>query len=119
MTTNRTYWPVEGGAVAFEPGWQAGHKEGSIHVNLGIGDDGPDGGPKNTSFPMTPNVPFSGPTNDQYDATICLPKLSIPDNVDVRVGDNATIQVVELTQHGASLYAVSTSKIDAWPRGFH
>lgn len=107
MTTNRTYWPIDGGTVAFEPGWQAGHAEGAIQINLGVGDEGPDGGPRNTSFRMTTNIPFDGPSNDQYDATICLDRLQIPDDLDVSVGDNATIQVVEHTQHGASLYAVS------------
>ena len=57
---------------------------------------------------MTPEIPFSGPSNEQYDATIRLQNPSVPDNLDVSVGDNATIQVVEHTQHGASLYSVSS-----------
>ena len=37
ISTNRTYWPIGGGAVAFQPGWFQGHKTALLYVNLGIG----------------------------------------------------------------------------------
>ncbi|KAM0626316.1 hypothetical protein ACHAPW_008353 [Verticillium nonalfalfae] len=49
LTQNRTYWPTTGGAVAFQPGWFQGHLTATIHINMGFGTGGPDGGPLNMS----------------------------------------------------------------------
>ena len=54
VTTNRTYWPTKGGAVAFQPGWFRGHQTAFAYVNMGFGDDGPDGGPANMTHPVVP-----------------------------------------------------------------
>ncbi|OAA61904.1 hypothetical protein SPI_04763 [Niveomyces insectorum RCEF 264] len=104
-TTNRTYWPVSGGAVSFQPGWFQGHATAQIFINLGFGTDGPDGGPPNMSNPMVPQFGIIGPSKNPYPGTICLPQVPLPVNASVKVGDNATIQVVELAVHGASLYS--------------
>ncbi|CAI4216546.1 unnamed protein product [Parascedosporium putredinis] len=79
LSRNRTYWPVNGGAVAFQPGWFSGHATALLYINIGIDSDGPDGGPMNFT-------------------TLSL---------GVKVGDKATIQIVELAGHGASLFACS------------
>ncbi|KAL3956860.1 hypothetical protein ACCO45_009706 [Purpureocillium lilacinum] len=86
-TTNRTYWPTTGGAVSFQPGWFRGHATAMAYVNMGFGTDGPDHGPENMSFPMVKPFQIIGPTNNPFPGTICLP------------------QVVELAQHGASLFS--------------
>lgn len=104
-TTNRTYWPVSGGAVSFQPGWFQGHASAQIFINLGFGTDGPDGGPPNMSNPMVPQFGIIGPSKNPYPGTICLPQVPLPVNASVKAGDNATIQVVELAVHGASLYS--------------
>lgn len=104
-TKNRTYWSTEGGAVAFQPGWFKGHETAFLYVNLGFGTDGPDNGPKNMSFPMNPAFQVIGPSNGAYPGTICLPQVPLPVNASVKAGDKATIQVVELAQHGAALYS--------------
>lgn len=104
-TTNRTYWPTTGGAVAFQPGWFRGHSTAMAYVNLGFGTDGPDHGPENMSFPMVKPFQIIGPTNNPYPGTICLPQVPLPANTTVKAGDKATIQVVELAQHGASLFS--------------
>ena len=106
-TTNRTYWPTTGGAIAFQPGWFQGHAQAQIFINLGYGTDGPDAGPMNMSNPMIPQFGIIGPSKNPYPGTICLPQVPLPVNATVKAGDNATIQVVELAVHGAALYSVS------------
>lgn len=106
-TTNRTYWPTTGGALAFQPGWFQGHATAFVYVNLGFGTDGPDHGPQNMSNPMVPPFQLLGPSKNPYPGTVCLPQIPLPAGASVRPGDNATIQLVELAVHGASLYSVS------------
>lgn len=102
-TTNRTYWPTNGGAVALEPGWLKGHLNGLIYINLGHGTV-----PVNYSHPMVKALGIHGPTDEAYPGIpICLPQVSPPaDLPPFKEGDNATIQVVLAAQHGAALYSV-------------
>ncbi|KAH7342422.1 hypothetical protein BKA65DRAFT_291569 [Rhexocercosporidium sp. MPI-PUGE-AT-0058] len=104
-TTNRTNWPITGGAVAIQPGWFQGHATAFFYINLGFGTEGPDHGPPNMSFPMVPVFQIVGPTRNPYPGTFCLPQVPLPANASVKVGDNATIQVVETAVHGASLFS--------------
>jgi hypothetical protein len=105
-TTNRTLWPVNGGAISYQPGWFQGHATAFMYINLGFGTDGPDGGPPNMSNPMVPVFQIVGPSKNPYPGTVCLPQVPLPANASVQVGDNATIQVVETAIHGAALYSV-------------
>ncbi|KAJ5672537.1 hypothetical protein N7507_001664 [Penicillium longicatenatum] len=98
-STNRTKWPVLGGAVAVQPGWFPGHSTALIYVNIGLGTI-----PENMSHPVVSPFQITGPTNNPYPGTFCLPQVPLPANVSVKVGDNATIQVVETAKHGAALY---------------
>ena len=111
-TTNRTFWPTTGGAVAFQPGWFQGHSLAQLYINLGYGTDGPDGGPPNMTFNMIPPFQLLGPSKGPYPGTVCLPQVPLPAGASVKPGDNATIQVVELAQHGAALYSVSPQYLD-------
>ncbi|KAL6857374.1 hypothetical protein J3F83DRAFT_374030 [Trichoderma novae-zelandiae] len=104
-TKNRTYWPTTGGAVSFQPGWFRGHLQAQLQINLGYGTDGPDGGPPNMSNIMVKPFMLLGPTNNPFPGTVCLPQVPLPAGANVSAGDKATIQVVELAQHGASLYS--------------
>ncbi|ORY55697.1 uncharacterized protein BCR38DRAFT_356716 [Pseudomassariella vexata] len=105
VTTNRTYWPINGGAIALQPGWFQGHATAFLYMNMGFGTGGPDGGPINMSFPMVAPFQILGPSKNPYPGTVCLPQVSPPPNITINVGDNATIQVVELAVHGASLFS--------------
>lgn len=107
LTKNRTYWPLSGGAIAFQPGWFQGHQTAFIYVNLGIGNDGPDGGPGNMSLPMNSPFQILGPSKNPYPGTVCLPQVALPTNLTMNEGDNATIQIVEIAVHGAALFSVS------------
>lgn len=100
-STNRTLWPINGGAVAVQPGWNTGHKTAFFYINLGF-----DTVPINMSNPMVPPFQIVGPSKDTYPATFCLPQVPLPVNASVKVGDNATIQVIETGIHGGALYNV-------------
>jgi len=119
VTKNRTYWPIGGGALAFQPGWFQGHATAFLYVNMGFGTEGPDGGPANMSSPIVPPFQIIGPSKNPYPGTMCLPQVPLPAGANVKVGDNATIQVVELAVHGAALFSVSCCNCLAWPYGLH
>lgn len=99
---NRTKWPLKGGAVSIQPGWFPGHALAQIYINMGYGNE-----PLNYSHTMLPVFQITGPTNQEYGGQFCLPQVPLPANYTPKVGDNATIQVIELAQHGAALYNVS------------
>ena len=101
-STNRTKWPVGGGAVGFQPGWFSGHSSAFIYINLGDGTV-----PENFSLIMQPVFEITGPQNTIYNGSVCLPQVPLPANYTAKIGQNATIQVIELAQHGAALYNVS------------
>ncbi|OJD26604.1 hypothetical protein ACJ73_02013 [Blastomyces percursus] len=96
---NRTKWPIKGGAVSFQPGWFPGHQTAFIYLNMGYGTI-----PPNMSHPMIAPFQIVAPTNQEYPGTFCLPQVPLPRNADLKVGDDATIQIVEIAQHGAALY---------------
>lgn len=100
-STNRTKWPVNGGAVSLQPGWFQGHSTALIYINLGLGTV-----PPNMSHPMVSPFQITGPTNNPYPGTICIPQVPLPANISVKAGDHATIQVIETAKHGAALYNV-------------
>ena len=102
ISKNRTKWPVKGGAVGFQPGWFNGHSSAFMYINLGEGTV-----PENYSLIMQPVFQIIGPQNDIYEGSVCLPQVPLPANYTAKVGDHATIQVIELAQHGAALYNVS------------
>jgi hypothetical protein len=101
-SSNRTKWPVGGGAIAIQPGWFPGHSLALFYINLGYGTE-----PLNMSHNMVPVFQIVGPSNLEYPGTFCLPQVPLPANFTPKIGDNATIQIVETAQHGAALYNVS------------
>jgi hypothetical protein len=98
-STNRTKWPLTGGAVAFQPGWFQGHSSAFIYINMGFGTI-----PPNMSNIILNGIEIIGPTNEPYPGTWCFPQLPLPANATVKVGDNATIQLIEAAKHGAALF---------------
>ncbi|MDI1492179.1 MAG: hypothetical protein OHK93_003391 [Ramalina farinacea] len=99
MSSNRTKWPVKGGAVGLQPGWFSGHSQAFIYINLGEGT-----APLNYSLVMQPMFGITGPDNERYNGSICMPQVPLPANYTATVGQNATIQIIEAAQHGAALY---------------
>lgn len=68
------------------------------------------------SFPMVPLFEVVGPTDNPYPGTFCLPQVPLPKGVNVKVGDKATIQVVEAANHGGALYNVRRSSLSPCQR---
>jgi hypothetical protein len=83
--------------------------KGFLQVNMGVGNTGPDGGPLHMTVPLVPQFAMLGPSNSPFPGTVCLSKVSLPDNAPVKAGDNATIQVILNAQHGAAIMSVRTS----------
>lgn len=79
-----------------------------LQVNLGMGTDGPDGGPLEMSNQIVPKFGILGPSNNPFPGTICLENISVPTDIGVKAGVNATIQIVMSAQHGAALFSVSS-----------
>lgn len=102
MSTNRTKWPVTGGAIGVQPGWFQGHSNALFYINLGDGTV-----PENYSLIMQPMFGIVGPDNLAYNGSFCLPQVPLPVNYTAVIGANATIQVIEAAQHGAALFNVS------------
>lgn len=103
MSSNRTKWPLQGGAISIQPGWFPGHSMAQFYINMGYGNE-----PLNYSHTMLGGFSITGPSNLQYDGQFCLPQVPLPLNAPAfKIGDNVTIQVIELAQHGAALYNVS------------
>jgi hypothetical protein len=108
ITTNRTKWPLKGGAIAIEPGWFAGHATAFFYINMGFQTEGPGTNPLNMSNTMVPLFQIVGPSRDPYPGAFCLPQVPLPTHApQFKVGDNATIQVIQAALHGAALYNVS------------
>ncbi len=105
-STNRSLWPINGGAVSIQPGWDSGHLTAFFYINMGFGTV-----PINMSHPMVPPLQITGPSKLQYPGTFCLPQVMPPVNASVKVGDNATIQIIETGIHGASLYNVRVPSV--------
>lgn len=101
-TQNRTAWPIGGGAIAFQPGWFAGHARNLMYINLGLSAD-----PANYSSPLVERFEIAGPSDNPYPGTVCLPTVRLPDTVRPKKGDLASIQIVQVMKHGAALYSVS------------
>ena len=109
MSTNRTKWPVHGGGLSIQPGWFPGHSFAMFYINIGINEPG-EQAPPNMSHPVAPPFQLVGPDNLEYPGQFCLPQIGMPKDLDLQVGQNITIQVIETAQHGAALYNVRSRK---------
>ncbi|KAI9793556.1 MAG: hypothetical protein M1816_007989 [Peltula sp. TS41687] len=105
LSSNRTKWPITGGgSIGIQPGWFQGHATAFFYVNMGFNIPDEEE-PLNMSFPMLPVFQITGPSREAYPTeSFCLTQVPLPVNASVKVGDNATIQVIETAIHGASLY---------------
>ncbi|KAG9236702.1 hypothetical protein BJ875DRAFT_482010 [Amylocarpus encephaloides] len=89
-STNRTAWPLTGGAVSLD----LHHPWGYVFVNLGIGTDYP-----SFNISLTPSL-----LNVTGNGTFCLPAVTLPGGVAISEGTNASIQVVTSGASGSALY---------------
>jgi hypothetical protein len=93
-SSTRTKWPITGGQLSFE----AGHDEADTAVYLALGNN-----PVKDDFKIT--------LKDQFLqiglGTFCWNELTVPGDLGIKNGDNATIQVVQAGHSGGGLYNVS------------
>jgi hypothetical protein len=89
-----------------------GHKTAMFYINIGINEPG-DVAPPNMSHPVAGPFQITGPTNVEYPGSFCLPQVPLVPGVTFNIGDNVTIQVIELAQHGAAIYNVSNSQAES------
>ncbi|KAH8144703.1 uncharacterized protein LAJ45_11297 [Morchella importuna] len=87
--TNRTLWPLDGGALVFKPS----HTSAQTYINIGFGNNV-------TSL----NETLIGPFNQTGNGTFCFPHITLPEGLDITEGLNASIQVVQLSHNGGALY---------------
>lgn len=55
------------------------------------------------------NITLVAPFNQTSNGTFCFPKVTLPEGVEPKEGDKATIQVIQLSTRGGALYNVSSS----------
>ncbi|TLD33085.1 hypothetical protein PspLS_01128 [Pyricularia sp. CBS 133598] len=100
-TTNRSFYPLTGGAFAVQPGWFRGHSESLWYINLCLEAE-----PLNCSLPITSVFRVRGPAGDNpFPGTFCLPHLPLPAGLGLKAGDKASIQAVQTHVHGAPAYS--------------
>jgi len=100
VTTNRTKWPITGGSISLVPGeYSTGHPSSFWYINMGYGND-----PPNMTNIMHPVFQTTGPTKNEYPGQFCVTQVPLPANNTLKVGDNATIQVIQVALHGGDLY---------------
>ncbi|KAH0489179.1 hypothetical protein TgHK011_009620 [Trichoderma gracile] len=87
---NITNWPLAGGALQLE----LHHPWTYLFVNLGLGAN-----TTNFNISLTPDL-----VNVTGKGTLCIDKLSIPDDSSIKEGTLASIQVVTSGESGSALY---------------
>ena len=93
-STTRTRWPITGGSqLSFE----AGHAEANTAVYLGLGNK-----PQAKDFTIVLRDKFL----QVGLGTFCWNDLTLPSDLSVKPGDNATIQVVQQGHTSGGLYNV-------------
>lgn len=91
--TNRTNWPLTGGSLLLN----VHHPWAFTYVNLGLGGD-------NTSVF---NISLVEGFNQTGNGSFCFPTVVLPQSLTVTEGTNASIQVIQISETGSSLYNVS------------
>ena len=54
-----------------------------------------------------PPIALTGVNNSVYPGTVCIPQVGLPAGMTFSVGDNVTIQVVQVAATGEAVYSVS------------
>lgn len=108
ITTNRTKWPVGGGAVSVAPGMGDGFKSSFLYINIGKTEFG-DEAPLNYSHPISTPIALGGANQSTWPGQVCIPQLGMPAGMVFEVGDNITIQVVQVGADGRAVYSVGAA----------
>lgn len=98
--SNRTLWPLDGGSllIHFHHPWTY------VSFNLGLG--------ANTStFSISLNPMLF---NETGNGTICIPKYTLPADLGISDGMEASLQVITIGDSGTALYNVRLPSLDAF-----
>ncbi|KAH8602312.1 hypothetical protein B0O99DRAFT_561695 [Bisporella sp. PMI_857] len=99
-SANRVPYSLPNGAISIAPGYFTNHKVNTIYISLRLGSDSDS--PDVESQPLVPGFKIWGPSNQPYPDVFCLP--SIAGGADLKEGDEATIQVVQVLESGGAMY---------------
>lgn len=94
VSTDRTAWPLDGGSIQMT----MGHDRSAVQVLLALGNDPG----SNFNTVLVPTIQEEGL------GKFCLSGVRVPEDLGVRDGDNATIQVVTDSHVTGGLYNVSS-----------
>jgi hypothetical protein len=98
--SNRTLWPLDGGSLVIE----FHHPWTYVSFNLGLG--------ANTStFNISLNPML---LNETGNGTICIPKYTLPADLGISDGMEASLQVITIGDSGTALYNVRLPSFDAF-----
>lgn len=81
-------------------------KSSFIYINIGKTEFG-SLMPMNYSHSIVPPIALTGVNNSVYPGTVCIPQVGLPAGMTFSVGDNVTIQVVQVAATGEAVYSVS------------
>jgi hypothetical protein len=95
-SSNRTQWPLKGGAVV----WNSSHPSALTYINLGLGN-------VVTSF----NISLQPVYNETGAGVTCLPNpgAAAIAGLNVTEGQNASVQFITIGESGSALYSVRTA----------
>ncbi|KEF53547.1 uncharacterized protein A1O9_10522 [Exophiala aquamarina CBS 119918] len=87
---NRTLWPLDGGSLVID----FHHPWTYVSFNLGLGSN-------ITTFNISLNPML---LNETGNGTICIPKWTLPADLDITDGTEASLQVITIGDSGTALY---------------
>jgi len=89
-TTTRTLWPLDGGSLNVTLHDEAAY----IFINIGLGVNS-----SNFNYTL-----YAEPLNETGAGNLCFPKLTLPPNMPIAEGTNASIQFATAGHDGEGLY---------------
>ncbi|KAM0329249.1 hypothetical protein ACHAQA_004552 [Verticillium albo-atrum] len=104
---NRTDWPLVNGSVAL----QLGHAFNYAFINIGL-EDPTTGNITTFNISLTPQ-----PLNTSGHGTLCLDTLTLPTDLDIEDGTNASIQIIKVGGSGQSMYNCADIRLTSEAEG--
>ncbi|KAM0284297.1 hypothetical protein ACHAQH_002091 [Verticillium albo-atrum] len=104
---NRTDWPLVNGSIAF----QLGHAFNYAFINVGL-EDPTTGNITSFNISLTPQL-----TNTSGHGTLCLDTLTLPTDLDIEDGTNASIQTIMVGPSGQAQYNCADIRLTSEAEG--
>lgn len=104
---NRTDWPLANGSIAF----QLGHAFNYAFINVGL-EDPTTGNITSFNISLTPQL-----TNTSGHGTLCLDGLTLPTDLNIEDGTNASIQTIMVGPSGQAQYNCADIRLTSQAAG--